>query len=361
MLTLALALGTRLPAMAAGAITVVLFGLGWFVGVLGNVAVAFDAPALQRATEAFRFLLPTDGLWRGVIYGLEPPLVLLMSVGRTAEANPFFAPDAAARGVHGLERRVGAARAGRPASPCSGAASSSPRGSEPQEPGERLRVEQVRLEGERAGRPPGVVDRPEHVRGDRLRAGGPVQRDAVQPPRDPAPRQVQLRQVADVRPRVALEHRAQLRAGEAARRPRPARRARVPGRAVRATVGDAPQVRDRGPDGAARRHEHVLVVLGRAAAGREEERVDDRAVDRDHLAREAADDRARRCSARPRRRGRPATACRRRRRSCPRPGGAAGRRTSGPPRSARGGPPPASRATSRPGRRRGGRGPARRG
>ena len=91
-LTVALTLGTRLPAMAAGAISVVLFGVGWFVGVLGNVAVAFDAQALQQATETFRFLLPTDGLWRGVIFGLEPPLVLLMSVGRTAEANPFFAP-----------------------------------------------------------------------------------------------------------------------------------------------------------------------------------------------------------------------------------------------------------------------------
>jgi hypothetical protein len=91
-LTVALTLGTRLPAIAAGAISVVLFGVGWFAGVLGNIAVAFDAVALHQATEAFRFLLPTDGLWRGVIFGLEPPLVLLMSVGRTAEANPFFAP-----------------------------------------------------------------------------------------------------------------------------------------------------------------------------------------------------------------------------------------------------------------------------
>ena len=51
-LTLALALGTRLPAIAAGAISVVLFGVGWFVGVLGNIAVAFEAAPLQRATEA---------------------------------------------------------------------------------------------------------------------------------------------------------------------------------------------------------------------------------------------------------------------------------------------------------------------
>ena len=71
-----------------------LFGLGWFVGVLGSVAVAFDAAPLRGAAEAVRLLLPTDGLWRGVIYGLEPPLVLLAD--RPARrprprANPFFA------------------------------------------------------------------------------------------------------------------------------------------------------------------------------------------------------------------------------------------------------------------------------
>jgi ABC-2 type transport system permease protein len=93
-LTLALTLGTRLPAIAAGAVTVVVFGLGWFVGVLGNVAIAFDAAPLAGGADLFRVLLPTDGLWRGVIYGLEPPLVLLVSAGRNAQAmqaNPFFA------------------------------------------------------------------------------------------------------------------------------------------------------------------------------------------------------------------------------------------------------------------------------
>lgn len=93
-LTLALALGTRLPAIASGAITVVLFGLGWFAGVLGNVAAAFDAKPLAGATEVVHVLLPTDGLWRGVVYGLEPPVILLLSTSRNAEAlaaNPFFA------------------------------------------------------------------------------------------------------------------------------------------------------------------------------------------------------------------------------------------------------------------------------
>jgi len=93
-LTVALTLGTRLPSIAAGAVTVVLFGLGWFAGVLGNVAVAFGAAPLAGVGDAARILLPADGLWRGVIYGLEPPVVLMVAAGRNAtamQANPFFA------------------------------------------------------------------------------------------------------------------------------------------------------------------------------------------------------------------------------------------------------------------------------
>src|SRR5262249_26592275 len=93
-LTLALALGTRLPAIAAGAVTVVLFGLGWFVGVLGSLAVAFDATALAQTADYVRVLIPTDGLWRGVVYGLEPPLVLFIAAGRDPAhlaPHPFFA------------------------------------------------------------------------------------------------------------------------------------------------------------------------------------------------------------------------------------------------------------------------------
>lgn len=95
-LTMALAIGTRLPSIASGAITVVLFGLGWFAGVLGNIATAFDAAPLAGGTDVVRTLLPTDGLWRGVVYGLEPPVVLLLATSRNAqalEANPFFAAD----------------------------------------------------------------------------------------------------------------------------------------------------------------------------------------------------------------------------------------------------------------------------
>jgi ABC-type transport system involved in multi-copper enzyme maturation permease subunit len=95
LLTFALLLSTRIPAIAAGAVCVVLFGLGWMAGVFAGIGRFFEAGPLVAVAEASRWLLPTDGLWRGTIYGLEPPLVVLIAVGRggaAANANPFFAP-----------------------------------------------------------------------------------------------------------------------------------------------------------------------------------------------------------------------------------------------------------------------------
>ena len=96
LLTLTLALGSVLPSIAAGAIAVVGFGLGWMAGVLAGVAAALGVAALGSVAEVSRWLLPTDGLWRGVIYGLEPPLVVLIAAGRApglVQANPFYASE----------------------------------------------------------------------------------------------------------------------------------------------------------------------------------------------------------------------------------------------------------------------------
>jgi ABC-2 type transport system permease protein len=92
LLTIALLLGTRLPAIAAGAICVVVFGLAWMAGVFGGVARAFGADALAVVSDLSRWLFPSDGLWRGVIYGLEPPLVSVIASGsEIGDANPFYA------------------------------------------------------------------------------------------------------------------------------------------------------------------------------------------------------------------------------------------------------------------------------
>jgi ABC-type transport system involved in multi-copper enzyme maturation permease subunit len=97
LLTLTLALGSVLPSIAAGAIAVVGFGLGWMAGVLAGVAAAFGVGLLGQVAEVSRWIFPSDGLWRGVIYGLEPPLVVMLASGnlpRFADANPFYATTA---------------------------------------------------------------------------------------------------------------------------------------------------------------------------------------------------------------------------------------------------------------------------
>lgn len=99
-LTVAILLGARLSAMAGGAVAVVLFGLSWVAGVLGAVAAVLDLADLSAVTDGARLLLPIDGLWRGVVFHLEPPAALLLmntmsrageNAAALAAANPFFA------------------------------------------------------------------------------------------------------------------------------------------------------------------------------------------------------------------------------------------------------------------------------
>ncbi|MEK6721451.1 MAG: ABC transporter permease [Chloroflexota bacterium] len=95
LLTLTLLLSTRFASVAGGAIAVVAYGLAWMGGVMGGVARALDAAPLASAADLSRFLLPSDGLWRGVVHGLEPAIVVAGVGGSPgAAANPFFAEDA---------------------------------------------------------------------------------------------------------------------------------------------------------------------------------------------------------------------------------------------------------------------------
>jgi ABC-type transport system involved in multi-copper enzyme maturation permease subunit len=100
LLTLAIMISTRLAPMAGGVISVVVFGMAWLAGIAESIGLAFANQTLTNVGVAMSLLLPTDALWRGVIYSLEP--VALISVGgqagRIASGNPFFVsappPDA---------------------------------------------------------------------------------------------------------------------------------------------------------------------------------------------------------------------------------------------------------------------------
>jgi ABC-type transport system involved in multi-copper enzyme maturation permease subunit len=92
LLTLAVFVSTRLAPIAGGAVAVVAYGLAWLLGVVGDIGAALGATGLQFISDVGRFLMPTDGLWRGVVYGLEPAIVI-SAIGNQpiARANPFFA------------------------------------------------------------------------------------------------------------------------------------------------------------------------------------------------------------------------------------------------------------------------------
>jgi len=92
LLSLTVLLSTWLPPIAGGAIAVVAYGLAWMAGVLGKIGLAIGAPTLVGVSDASRFLLPTDALWQGVVYGLEPSFVINAAEGQfVARASPFFA------------------------------------------------------------------------------------------------------------------------------------------------------------------------------------------------------------------------------------------------------------------------------
>jgi ABC-type transport system involved in multi-copper enzyme maturation permease subunit len=93
LLTLVLLLSTRLSALAAGVIGVALFGIAWLGGVVGTLGTAFSIHAMRSASQISQYVLPTDGLWHGAIYYLEPSSFITQQLAETpgAQGNPFFA------------------------------------------------------------------------------------------------------------------------------------------------------------------------------------------------------------------------------------------------------------------------------
>lgn len=93
MVGLAVALSTRLSGMTGGVIALGGYFAAWLGGVVGAIGAAFANQAIENVGSASRLLLPSDGLWRGALWSLEPTTVLAAAqqAGRDASANPFFA------------------------------------------------------------------------------------------------------------------------------------------------------------------------------------------------------------------------------------------------------------------------------
>lgn len=95
LLSLGLLLSTRLSGITGGVIALVAWLIGWIGGIVGDIGAGLQNQAIQNVGVISHLLLPTDGLWRGAVYAMEPDAVLasLRAAGTVGRANPFAAVD----------------------------------------------------------------------------------------------------------------------------------------------------------------------------------------------------------------------------------------------------------------------------
>ena len=90
-MSLTLLLSTRMSGMTAGVVCLVLFFLAWIGGIAGTIGEAFGNAGIQNAGTASQLILPTDALWRGSVFNLEPAFYrALFGATRERGGNPFF-------------------------------------------------------------------------------------------------------------------------------------------------------------------------------------------------------------------------------------------------------------------------------
>ena len=95
LLSLGLLLSTRMSGITGGVIALVAWLIAWIGGIVGDIGTALQNEAIQNIGTVSHLLLPTDGLWRGAVYAMEPDAVLatLRAGGAIASANPFAASE----------------------------------------------------------------------------------------------------------------------------------------------------------------------------------------------------------------------------------------------------------------------------
>jgi Cu-processing system permease protein len=97
LLTLSLCGSTLMPTLANGVIAFTLLGLAWLAGIIEFVGRLLSAApdstgsdAMLNIGTAVSLLIPSDALWRGASFYLEPPS-MLAAMGAARAGLPFFA------------------------------------------------------------------------------------------------------------------------------------------------------------------------------------------------------------------------------------------------------------------------------
>jgi ABC-type transport system involved in multi-copper enzyme maturation permease subunit len=91
--TAAVALATRLAALAAGIVAALLFGLAWIGGIVESIGLALGNQRLADAGTVVALVFPSDALWRGALYALQPAVFTAAAsqANVSGSVNPFTA------------------------------------------------------------------------------------------------------------------------------------------------------------------------------------------------------------------------------------------------------------------------------
>src|SRR5437667_7520509 len=97
LLSVGMLLSTRLSGITAGVIALVAWLMAWIAGVVGDIGTGLQNQALENVGVVSHLLLPSDGLWRGAIYAMEPDTLIaaMRALGTAGRANPFAAIEPA--------------------------------------------------------------------------------------------------------------------------------------------------------------------------------------------------------------------------------------------------------------------------
>ncbi len=90
-MSLTLLLSTRLSGMTAGVVALVLFFVAWMGGIAGTIGTVFHNTAIENAGTVSQLILPTDALWRGSVFNLEPAFYrTILGIGSAHGGDPFY-------------------------------------------------------------------------------------------------------------------------------------------------------------------------------------------------------------------------------------------------------------------------------
>lgn len=89
---------TLFTTLANGIGVFVLYGVGFTGGILGSIGTFADTPTLTTLGRTANALMPTNALWLGASYHLQPEVALQISEASRG-ANPFFADAPIAAGL----------------------------------------------------------------------------------------------------------------------------------------------------------------------------------------------------------------------------------------------------------------------